>query len=51
MHQNLDLIVRYIYEKKGVWITPIPPINQRQQMLMIAMAEIAKKYFNSKNEC
>jgi hypothetical protein len=48
MEQSLKLIVDYIHEKKGVWITPIPPQNQRQQMLMNVMAQIAQDYFESK---
>jgi hypothetical protein len=49
MEQSLKLIVDYIHEKRGVWITPIPPQNARQQMLMMHMASIAKEYFDSKN--
>lgn len=48
MQQKLELIVNYIHEKKGVWITPIPPMNGRQMMLMDVMSRIAYDYFESK---
>jgi hypothetical protein len=48
MEQSLKLIVDYIHEKKGVWITPIPPQNARQNMLMNMMAQVAFEYFESK---
>jgi hypothetical protein len=48
MEQKLSLIINYIHEKKGVWITPIPPQDARQQMLMMHMAQIAEQYFESK---
>lgn len=48
MEQQLRLIVEYIHEKKYVWITPIPPQNERHFMLMGVMAQIAKEYFDSK---
>lgn len=47
MKQSLKLIANYIHAKKGVWITPIPPQNQRQTMLMNVMAQIAVEYFES----
>jgi len=48
MEQSLKLIVDYIHEKRGIWITPIPPQNARQQMLMNMMAQVAQDYFESK---
>lgn len=47
MEQSLKLIVDYIHAKKGIWITPIPPQNQRQVMLMNVMAQVAREYFES----
>lgn len=48
MEQSLKLIVDYIHEKKGVWITPIPPQNQTQTFLMNMMAKVAFEYFENK---
>ena len=48
MQNKLELIVNYINEKKGVWITPSPPMDARQIMLMNHMANIAHQYFESK---
>lgn len=52
MEQELSLIVEFIHEKKGVWITPIPPHpnDARQTMLMNYMANVAKQYFENKNK-
>ena len=45
MEQSLKLIVDYIHAKKGVWITAIPPRNQREVLLMNYMAQISAEYF------
>ena len=50
MQQKLELIVNYIHEKKGVWITPIPPSTPMREMLMNHMANIAREYFDSKKD-
>lgn len=51
MEEKLRLIVEYIHEKKGIWITPIAPHphDARQTMLMNCMSSIAKEYFENKN--
>lgn len=50
MQASIKLIVDYIHEKKGVWITPIPPYNPHQVMLCEYMANIAKDYFETKKQ-
>lgn len=50
MQQNLELIVNYIHEKKGVWVTPTPPVNGLQHALMAHMASVAKEYFDNKGK-
>lgn len=47
MESKLKLIVDYIHEKKGAWVTPIPPMNGVQEMKMNVMAQIAKDYFDT----
>lgn len=49
MEAQLKLIVDYIHEKKGIWITPTPPQNNYQHNLMLMMSQIAKQYFDTKN--
>ncbi len=50
LQQHLDLVTKYIHEKKGIWITPIAPQGPRQEMLLGAMSEVAKEYFDNKDK-
>lgn len=50
METQLKLIVDYVYEKKGIWITPIPPQNAHHLMVMEFMANVSKEYFENKKK-
>jgi hypothetical protein len=44
----LNLLARYIYERKGVLVNPIPPKTQREVELFEKMITTVFAYYNVK---